>query len=154
MALTLRPSPDLHASCQAGFPTSRLHVTVGTTFLCVPLCPWLAEDELSVLGGLCSSSKSAYFSLFLVFIGTSAPVTFKEWTIPLGTVTSHRWATGELPGHQWKLLSADNTAECNFLQSTPTSLSPSCREWKAVSGVAWEPYSDLSVVTWAAQVLQ
>ncbi|KAF3829945.1 hypothetical protein GH733_001370 [Mirounga leonina] len=37
--------------------------------------------------------ESAHFSLFLGSTGTSAPATFKEWTIPLETATFHLWAT-------------------------------------------------------------
>lgn len=67
------------------------------TSLCVLLLP-AAEGVGSLSSTVAAPApESAHFSLVLGFTGTSAPATFKEWTIPLETATSHLWATGESP---------------------------------------------------------
>lgn len=56
----------------------------------------MAEEWVPVLGIPAPAPESTHFSPILGFIGTSAPVISKEWTIPRETVTFHLWATGEL----------------------------------------------------------
>lgn len=96
----LGPSRDLCPWCQAGFPAPWTCVTYHSRcrdLLLRPAAPgWLRSGSLS-LAVLAPAPEPAPFSLSLGFIGTSAPATFKEWTIHLETVTSHPWATGELP---------------------------------------------------------
>lgn len=95
----LGPSPDLCPWCQTGFATPwrcvSCHRRCHYFSLCLYEPEWLRSGSLS-LAVPAPAPESTHFSLFLGFIGTSAPVTSKEWTIPRETVTFHLWATGEL----------------------------------------------------------
>ena len=59
--------------------------------------PGWSRGGVPALDGPAPAPESARLSLFLGFLGTSAPATSKEWIIPLETVTSLLWATGEFP---------------------------------------------------------
>lgn len=121
----LPPVPG--ARLASSLPGDVSHVTVDIiTSLCPHASDWLRSGSLS-LAVLTSAPELAHFSLFLGLIGTNAPATSKEWTIPLETATFRLWATGELPTQQgycllftWKLLTEESASEQNVPWMTPT----------------------------------
>lgn len=83
------------ARLASSLPGDVSHVTVDA-IRCPSAPGWQRSESLS-LAVPASAPASAHCSLPLGFIGTSAPATSKEWTIPQETATFRLWATGEFP---------------------------------------------------------